>query len=109
MNKHHKRLKFTSEAEDDNSFSFLDIIITRHNQQLKTFIYRKPTFSGVFAHYESYLDQTYKKSLTDTLLFRCFSICSDYTLFHLEVENLREILKKNSCPFGITELSIKSF
>ena len=87
MNKQHKCLKFTSEAENDNSFSFLDIKITRHNQQFKTSVYRKPTFSGVFTHYESYVDQTYKKSLIDTLLFRCFSICSDYTSFHLEVEN----------------------
>ena len=79
MKKHHKCLKFTSEVENDNSFSCLDIKITRHNQQFKTSVYRKPTFSGVFTHYESYLDQTYNKSLTDTL-FRCFSICSDYTL-----------------------------
>ena len=74
MNKQHKCLKFTSEAENDNSFSFLDIKITRHNQQFKTSVYRKPTFSGVFTHYENYFDQTYKKSLIDTLLFRCFSV-----------------------------------
>ena len=98
MNKQHKCLKFTSEAENDNSFSFLDIKITRHNQLFKTSVYRNPTFSGVFTHYESYLDQIYKKSLIDTLLFRCFSICSDYSLFHLEVENLREMFKKNSYP-----------
>ena len=109
MNKQHKCLKFTSEAENDNSFSFLDIKITRHNQQFKTSVYRKPTFSGVFTHYESYVDQTYKKSLIDTLLFRCFSVCSDYTSFHLEVENLREILKKNRYPSGIIEQSIRSF
>ena len=109
MNKQHKCLKFNSEAENDNSFSFLDIKITHHNQQFKTSVYRKPTFSGVFTHYESYLDQTYKKSLIDIFLFRCFSICSDYTLFHLEVENLREISKKNSYPSGIIEQSIKSF
>ena len=94
MNKQHKCLKLTSEAENDNFFLFLDIKITRHNQQFKTYVYRKPTFSAAFTHYESCLDQTYKKSLIDTLLFRCFSICSGYTLFHLEVENLREILKK---------------
>ena len=108
-NKQQKCLRFTSEAENDNSFSFVDIKIIRQNRQFKTSVYRKPTFSGVFTHYESYLDQTYKKSLIDTLLFRCFSICSDYTLFHLEVEHLREILKKNSYPSGIIEQSIKSF
>ena len=65
------------------------------------------SFSGVFTHYESYLDQTYKKSLMDTLLFGCFSTCSDYTSFHLEVENLREIFKKNSYPSRIIEQSIR--
>ena len=109
MNKQHKCLKFTSEAEDDNFFSFIDFKITRHNQQFKTSVYRKPTFSSVFTHYESYLDQTYKKSLIDTLLFRCCSICSDYTSFHLEVEDLREILKKNRYPSGIIERSIRYF
>ena len=97
MNKQHKCLKFTSEAEHDNSFSFLDIEITRHNQQFKTSVYRKSTFSGIFTH-ESYLDQSCKKSLFDVLLFRCFSTYSDYTLFDLKVESLREILKKNSYP-----------
>ena len=82
MNKQNKCLKFTSETENDNSFSFLDIKITRHNQQFKTSVYRKTTFSDVFKHYKSYLDQSYKKSLTDTLLFRYFPIFSDYTLFH---------------------------
>ena len=62
-----------------------------------------------FRHYESYIDQSYKKPLIFTLLSRCYSICSDYTLFHLEVEKLREILKKNSYPSGIIELSIRTF
>ena len=109
MNKQHKCLKFTSEPENDNSFSFLGIKITHHNRQFKTSVYRKPTLSGVFTHYESYVNQTYKKTLTDTLLFRCFLICSDYTSFHLEAENLKEILKKNSYPAGIIEQSIRSF
>ena len=87
MNKQYKCLKFTSEAENIKSFSFLDIKLTRHNQQFKTSDHRKRTFSDVFMHYESYIDQTYKKLLTDTLLFRCFPICSGYISFHVEVEN----------------------
>ena len=71
MNKQHKCLKFASQAEII-TFSFLDIKITRHNQQFKTSVYRKPTFSGVFTHYESYVDQTCKKSLTDSYCFSAF-------------------------------------
>ena len=99
MNKQHKCLKFTSEAKEDNSFLFLDIKITHHNQQFKKSVYRKPTFNGVFMHYESYLNQTCKKSSIDTLLFCCFSVCSDYTLFHLQVEHLihKIFFKQTSC------------
>ena len=46
--------------------------------------------------------------LTHLLSRRC-SICSDYTLFHLEAEGLSEIFKKNSYPSGIKELSIRTF
>ena len=109
MNKQHKCIKFTSESESNNSFSFLDINITCQDQKFKTSVYRKPTFSGVFTHYESYIDPSCKKSLIFTLLSRCFSICSDYTLFHLEVERLREIMKKNSYPLGIIDQSIQIF
>ena len=111
VNKHHKCLKFTSEAENGNSFSLLDFKITRHNQQFKTSVYRKPTFSGLFTHFKSYVDQTYKKSLIGTLLFHCFLICSDHTSFHLEVENLREIAihQKLYSYSSEIEQSIRSF
>ena len=56
MNKQHRCIKFTSETEQNNTFAFLDINITRQNNQLKTSFYRKSTFSGIFTHYESYID-----------------------------------------------------
>ena len=60
MSKQDKCLKIISLAENDNSFSFLDIKITHNDEQFKASIYRKPTFSGTFTHYESYLNQSYK-------------------------------------------------
>ena len=50
-----------------------------------------------------------RSHLFSTLLFCCYSICSDYTLFHLEVEKLKEILEKNSYPSVIIELSVRTF
>ena len=55
MNKQHRCIKVTSENEQ-NDTSFPDINITRQNNQLETFVYRKPTFSIVFTNYESYID-----------------------------------------------------
>ena len=89
MNNQHRCIKFTSKTKENNTFSFFDINITPENSQLKRSVYRKPTFGGVFTHYESYTDQTYKKSLIFTLLSPCYSMCADFTLFHLEVEKLR--------------------
>ena len=109
MKKQHKCIKYTSEAEHDNSFLFLNIKITHHNQKFKASVYRKATFSGVLTHYESYLGQSYMKSLIDTSISHCLLIFSGHTLYHLEVENLREILKMNSYPSGIIEQSIASF
>ena len=109
MNKQQRCIKLTCETEQNNTFSFLDINITRQNNQLKTSVYRKPAFTRVFTRYERYIDQSYKKSLIFILFSRCYSVCSDYTLFQLEVEKLREIFKKNSYPSGIIQLSIRTF
>ena len=83
MNKHHRSIKVTSETEENNTFCFLDINITRQSDQVKTPFYRKPTFNGVFTHYESCIDQSYKKLLILTFLCRRYSGCSDYKLLHL--------------------------
>ena len=98
MNKQHRCIKFTSETEKVYNVKHLFI--------------RKPTFSDVYGHYESYvslLHQSYKKSLIFTFLSRCYSVCSDSTLYHLKLGKLRYFLKKNSYPSGIIELSIRTF
>ena len=109
MNNMHKHMKFTSETENNNCFSFLDINIMREKHQFTTSVYRKPTFSGVFTHYESFIDDSYKKSLIFTLLFRCFSICSDFSKFHLEIKKLRDIFKRNGYPSSLIEMCIRTF
>ena len=40
--------------------SFLDIEISRENGKFVTAIYRKPTFSGVYTHFKSFLLSTHK-------------------------------------------------
>ena len=46
MNTKHPNIKFTSEFEENDSFSFLDVKITRSNNQLVTSVFRKATFTG---------------------------------------------------------------
>ena len=87
MNTRHKNLKFIY-FEYNNSFSFLDVKITRENNGFSTSVFRKATFSGVFTNFDSFIFESYKTNLIFTVLFCCFIICSDMQSFHLKVEQL---------------------
>ena len=56
--------------------SFLDIKILRENYRFTTSVYHKPTFSGVFTKFESFIPNLYKYTLLFTLLHRPFKLCS---------------------------------
>ena len=109
MNHQHPNLKFTFEFEQNNSFSFLDVKICRENDRFTTSIYRKPTFSGVFTHFDSFIPTSYKQGLVNTLIFRCFKICSSYEKIHNEIVSLKDILKHNSYPKNFIDNCIKKF
>ena len=63
LNRQQKNIKFTSETENENSISFLHIKITRSNNKFMTSVYRKPTFSGVFTNFGSFIPKSYKYNL----------------------------------------------
>ena len=47
-------MSFTTEREKQNRMSFLDIAIIREDKTFTTSVYRKPTFSGVYTHFDSF-------------------------------------------------------
>ena len=58
-----------------------------------TSVYRKPTFTGLFTNFDSFIPISYKRGLINTLLFRYFNISSSYAIFHAEVEKFKKIIK----------------
>ena len=109
MNTKHPNIKFTSEHEHNNSFSFLDVKICRENNKLTTSVYKKPTFSGVFINFKSFIPTVYKFGLDYTSLHRCFNITSSYEKFHNEINALKQILKLNRYSTQFIDRSIKQF
>ena len=93
MNTKYPNIKITFEHEHNNSFSFVDVKICRENNKLTTSVYRKPTFSGVFTNFKSFIPTVYNFVLVYTLLHRCFNINSSYEKFHNEINALKQILK----------------
>ena len=82
MNHQHSNIKFTFEVEKNNNFSFLDVKICKENNKFTTSVFRKPTFSGVFTNFDSFIPISYKHGLVNTLIFRCFKISSSYEKLH---------------------------
>ena len=89
--------------------SFLDKSISRNNNKLETSVFRKPTFSGVYTNFHSFLPMEYKRGLLHTLLFRTFNICSDYLKLHEEILYLKSIWQKNSYPLFFIDKCIFKF
>ena len=82
INTTHPNIKFTSEFEENYSFFFLNVKITRRNNQLVRYVFCQAIFSGVFTNCKSFMSVLYKFGLVYTLLYRSFSICSPYEKFH---------------------------
>ena len=83
-------MKFTVEEEQDNKISFLDISIARVGNELQTSL-----FSYVYLNFSSDLENTYKKGLIDTLFYRDYNICFNFSSFHQEINYLKTVYQKN--------------
>ena len=97
LNSLHPSLKFTNEIEANNSLPFLDVLITKSNNKFITSVYRKPTITGQYIHWNSFGPKQRKTNLIDTLPHRALKICSKSTLKH-ELDNIRSILVENGYP-----------
>ena len=94
------------EQEKNGKLSFLDVEVSREKGKFVTTVYRKPTFSGVYTHFESFLPTVYKFGMVYTLVYRCFRICSDSAKFHEELSLLKQVfLKKDTLCHLFTTVS----
>ena len=109
MSSKHQDINFTVEKENVGSLSFLHIKTCCKNSKFVNSVYRKPTISGFFTNYESFIPTYQKRGLLHTLLHRSFSICCDFKTFHFEIDHLKTILIKTYYPLNFIDLCIKSF
>ena len=105
----HNNVKLAYEEEENDTLAFLDIKITRTAGGFTTSVYRKKTFSGVYLNYGSFLPVDYKRGLIATLLHRTYTICSDYSKLHEEINRLKVIWQKNSFPLFFIDKCVKKF
>ena len=87
----------------------MDITITRENNKFVTLVYCKPTFSGVFTNFESFVPEMHKRGLIETLLHRSFRLWSSYENFHREIKTLKSIFRQNNYSQNFLNERIKKF
>ena len=109
-NKQHKCIQFTKEEEVSGVLPFLDVLVTRNNLGIiSTSLYRKPTYSGLYLKWESFVPKKYKRGLVNCLVHRAWQICSSYENFHKEIKFIRSVLTANGYPVNFIDIVVKKF
>ena len=109
LNSYHINMSLSMETEKENKLSFLDVEVIREQGKFTTTVYRKPTFSGVYSNFESFLPSVYKFGMVYTLVYRCFRISPNWTQFHTELTFLKGIFRKNGYPENFADKCFKKF
>ena len=74
-----------------------------------TSVYHKPSFSGVYMHFDNYMQLDCKFSLVSTIIFGSFTICSDMPKFHQEICKIKDIFIKNGYSERFLDKCVKTF
>ena len=91
LNHCHPSAKFTMEVERNASLPFIGVELLNLAPRIKTKVYVKPTNTGLLLHYQSHVDNRYKRSLITTMLDRAYHISSDWSYFSQECDLLETV------------------
>jgi hypothetical protein len=95
----HPNLHFTAEAEKDSTINYLDISNHKTPDNLKTSIYRKPTFTDSIIPYTSNHPKQHKYEAVKFLFNRLNSYNLQEPEYKQELNTIHSTLHNNSFPF----------
>jgi hypothetical protein len=100
-------IKFTIEMQTNNKLPFLDVMVERTDTELITYVYRKPTDTGLYLRWTSNQPRSYKINLIKCLCTRAKRICSSESLFKQQIEYYQRIFVANGYPLNIIKKTIR--
>ena len=109
LNNKHPNINFTIENEINGKLPFLDLLLTKMNDSLLISLYRKPTFSGLGISFFSYCSYKFKINSIKTLIHRAYNLTSTYSLFHDEVNFLKQYFINNGFTSHIFHKYVNRF
>ena len=83
-------IRWTREEEKDGQLPIMDVLITRKPDGcISTSVYRKPTHTDLYIHYNSQHPRQCKLGIIRTLVRRAKTICSEDTLVQKEIDHVK--------------------
>ena len=89
LNSKHEKIRYIMEKSTDaRTITFLDVQVELNKSGYNTWVWRKPTYTGLLLNFNANCSQTWKSSLIMCLLHRAKKICSNDFLYKQEVKKL---------------------
>jgi len=98
FNSLHHKLQFTAEIEKDHTLNYLDLSLHRTTTNIKTAIYRKPTFTDTIIPFNSNHPTQHKYAAVRHLYNRLNTYNLQHTEHTQELNIIHNILHNNSFP-----------
>ena len=108
LNNYHPNIKFTVEIGGDR-LCFLDTTVSIEDGKFETWVYRKPSNTGVVLNYSAICPKQWKIGLVKCFLSRAWTVCSTYQRLHEEIDKLKSIFTANGYPLQFVEGIINRF
>ena len=109
LNNQHPNIKFTDEPEKEGKLPFLDVNIAKREGGFVTSIFHKPSYTGLLTNFLSFSPKTYKTALVKTLVHRIFNICSNWKIFQIDIDKMKNTLQRNKFPPSFIDNVVKKY
>ena len=96
LNEHNADIQFTREFEEDGKLPFLDCLVSRDENTLRTTVYRKPTHTDRLLDESSYNPTSHKATTIKTLTRRARLVCNTPDSLSDENKYIRRVFDKNN-------------
>ena len=96
LNEQNADIQFTKEIEENGKLPFLDCLVSRDNNELRTTVYRKPTHTDRLLDESSYNPTSHKATTIRTLTRRAQLVCDTPDSLRDENKYLERVFMKNN-------------
>ena len=86
------------EKEENNRLPFLDVMVEKGDNLIKTSVYRKQTHTGQYLNYLSNHSDNTKHGVIRSLVDRAITICNTDASLETEINSIKKDINKNGYP-----------